>query len=403
MARLTYIDLFCGAGGLSLGFQQGGFACVSAIDNDHVAVETYRKNFKDHITKAEITENTELPEADIIIGGPPCQGFSSAGMRRLTDRRNTLVRVFAELIARTRPKLFVFENVEGFLTSARGERVLDLLEPVIRAGYRVHLRKINAANFGVPQHRKRVIGVGGLGFDPTFPEPTHRAFGAPGASAAYRNLPLCPILSEAVSDLPLPASEPPGVPGGHFSRSLSRDDAERIRLLKPGQCMRDLPEHLWHRTYKKRAFRRVMDGTPTERRGGAPAGLRRLSGDTPCKAITSGAISEFVHPYEDRFLTLRECARVQTFPDSFVFEGSIAQVILQIGNAVPPRLAKAIAAAVRHDLEQASVKHAEGALLSFVPTLSSGMSPALEEVCERVRERLSGTDTLKPEQQILWP
>jgi len=403
MRSLTYIDLFCGAGGLSLGFQQEGYHCVLAIDNDPIAVKTYAKNFADHITSAEITETTQLPEADIIIGGPPCQGFSSAGMRRADDRRNPLVRAFAELIAKNRPKAFVFENVEGFLTSARGERVLDLLEPVVAAGYRVHLRKINAANFGVPQHRKRVIGIGGLGFDPTFPEPTHRAYGAPGASIGYKNLPPCPTFSEAISGLPSPATGPPGVPQGHFTRAASANDAERIRLLKPGQRMRDLPEHLWHSTYRERAFRRVMDGTPTERRGGPPAGLRRLHGNAPSKAVTSGAISELVHSSEDRFVTLRECARLQTFPDSFLFEGSIAQVILQIGNAVPPLLARSIAAALKKDLAVFSARSTQGALLSFVPTLSSGMSPALTEAYTKVRERFGQSNAPKSDQLLLWP
>mgnify|MGYP001566162551 FL=1 len=403
--KFTYADLFCGAGGLSLGFQQAGYSCVVAIDSDESATATYKRNFADHIETEKITEATTIPSVDVIVGGPPCQGFSSAGMRRSDDHRNTLVRVFSELIVRHKPKAFVFENVEGFLTSDNGNRVFDLLEPLVDAGYQIHLRKVNAANFGVPQHRKRVIAIGGLGWAPRFMEPTHSAYGAPGASKAFKQLPPCPTLAEALNGLPTPSLTPPGFPDGHYYRPLSEQDKERVRLLKPGQTMKDLPTELWHESYRRRAFRRVMDGTPTERRGGAPAGLRRLRNDQPSKAITSGATSEFIHPDADRSLTLRECARVQTFPDEFVFVGNVAECILQIGNAVPPCLAEVIALNLKRDLENAlSNPSAEsGALLSFVPTASNGMSPVLEDLTSRIRQKYPNTRTETELEQIeLW-
>ncbi len=181
---LTIVDLFCGAGGLSVGFERAGFRVVRAVDHWTPAVETYRKNLGNHIHELSITEQLDLPSATVIAGGPPCQGFSSAGRRRHEDERNSLVRVFAEIVARIRPRAFVFENVEGFLTGGQGRFVIDLLEPLIEVGYRVHLRKVNAANFGVPQHRKRVVAIGGLFWSPTFPESTHSAHGAPGAHLA---------------------------------------------------------------------------------------------------------------------------------------------------------------------------------------------------------------------------
>ncbi|MEI8183693.1 MAG: DNA cytosine methyltransferase [Desulfomonile sp.] len=400
----TFIDLFCGAGGLSIGFQEAGFKCVCAIDNNEPAIATYQRNFQDHIKQDDITENISLPNADVIIGGPPCQGFSSAGMRRADDKRNSLVRVFSELVARQRPKAFVFENVEGFLTSSNGDRVFDLLGPLIQVGYRIHLHKINAANYGVPQHRKRVLAIGGLGWNPTFTEPTHMAFGAPGASKAYRHLPPCPTLAGALDGLPPPTEKPPGIPQGHYTRPLSEKDSERVRLLRPGQIMRDLPDELWHNSYRRRAYRRVMDGTPTECRGGAPFGLRRLYSDQPSKAITSGAISEFVHPTENRFLTLRECARIQTFPDSFVFVGNMAESILQIGNAIPPRLAEAVASRLRIDLSSSLVgTYSQGKLLTFVPTVSFGKSPALKALCVRVEDKyLTEFPYIEKEQLKLW-
>lgn len=151
--------------------------------------------------------------------------------------------------------------------------------------------------------------------------------------------------------------------------------------------MKDIPEHLWHETYRRRAFRRVMDGTPTERRGGAPSGLRRLEPNLPSKAITSGAISEFVHPTAHRNLTLRECARLQTFPDDFQFEGTQTQRAQLIGNAVPPRFAGAIAAHLAHVLGEMTERKADPGLMSFVPTHSAGMSPALQKTVGAVESR----------------
>ena len=387
------IDLFCGAGGLSLGFGRAGFQSLAAFDNWEPAVETYRANLGDHIQRVAISGDMEIPCPTVVVGGPPCQGFSSAGMRRADDARNSLVGEFSRLIARVRPTAFVFENVEGFLTGARGQFVFELLEPLIAAGYRIHLRKINAAHFGVPQHRKRVIGIGGLGWDPSFPEPTHAAFGAPGAHLANgRKSRATPTLAEALADLPPRSNKGHESLTDHVIQPLNEDDLRRAKLLQQGQTMRDLPEELWHESYRKRAFRRVMDGTPTERRGGAPAGVRRLRVDEPCKAITGGVLREFLHPLEDRPLTLRECATLQTFPLDFEFHGSVSEKAQLIGNAVPPLLAQQIASTLRQDLATKRPTHAAGALLSFVPTLSTGMSPVLEEVTCRVKQRfMSGT------------
>src|SRR5205085_9014239 len=141
--------------------------------------------------------------------GPPCQGFSSAGLRKNGDARNSLISKFAQLVTELRPSAFVFENVEGFLTAENGGRVFELLRPLINAGYRIHLRKVNAANYGVPQHRKRVVAIGGLGWDPSFPPPTHSAFGAPGAHRAVRGLRHAPTISDAFLGLPLPTTEAP--------------------------------------------------------------------------------------------------------------------------------------------------------------------------------------------------
>ena len=201
------------------------------------------------------------------------------------------------------------------------------------------------------------------------------------------HLPPTPTLGEALAHLPVASEVSPGEPEDHYYAPLEGDDLERARPLRPGQTMKDLPESYWHHSYRRRAFRRVRDGTPTESRGGAPAGLRRLHLEEPSKAITGGARNELLHPKEDRRLTLRECARLQTFPDSFRFFGSASQRMQLIGNAVPPLLASKIADAVLESLRSARICAEPGALLSFVPTLASGMSPALERVVLEVRSR----------------
>ena len=382
---------------MTLGFIRAGFEVAAAFDNWDCACRTYRDNIGDHVREISITERLELPPATVIIGGPPCQGFSSAGARRADDDRNTLIAVFAKLIAKHKPRAFVFENVEGFLTGGSGRFIFDLLDPLIEAGYRTHMRKVNAANYGVPQHRKRVVCIGGLGWDPTFPPPTHSAHGAPGALLAATRLPLTPSLAEALAGLP-PATI--GMNGDDHSYAvLEGADLDRAMQLSPGQRMRDLPEELWHESYRRRAYRRVMDGTPVEKRGGAPAGLRRLRADEPSKAITGAAINEFVHPVEHRPLTVRECARVQTFPDDFRFVGSRRDRAQQIGNAVPPRLAEVIARSLLRDLRTTGDDMKPGALLSFTATLSTGMSPILDAVARKVEAAYGGT----VEQGALWP
>jgi DNA (cytosine-5)-methyltransferase 1 len=213
---------------------------------------------------------------------------------------------------------------------------------------------------------------------------------------------MAPSLLAAMKGLPPPASAPPGEPSGHFATPLHADDLARVKALGQGQSMRDLPEHFWHESYRRRAFRRVQDGTPTDNRGGAPYGLRRLFGDHPSKAVTSGSRAEFVHPLEDRYLTMRECARIQTFPDTFEFVGAMADQTLVVGNAVPPMLGEVLGRSLAQDLRRATPKRHRGALLSFVPTLSSGMSPALERVVDRVSAKFGETEAAKRQLVLGW-
>ncbi len=397
----TLVDLFCGAGGLSLGMQTAGFRPVYAADIWSAAVATHRLNLGEHVVEAGLDPEMDLPHADVYAGGPPCQGFSSAGRRVADDDRNTLVGVFAGLIAKHRPRAFVFENVEGFLTSGTGRFIVDLLDPLIDAGYCIHMKKVNAADFGVPQHRKRTVAIGGLGWDPGFPAPTHASFGAPGTGRRLSSLPLTPTVSAALAGLPPAASSKPGEPQDHVAAKLHGVDLQRAALLGPGDRMRDLPDALQHTSYQQRAHRRVSDGTASAKRGGAPAGIRRLRGDEPSKAITGAALRDFLHPSENRRLTIRECARLQTFPDPFVFTGSVADRIQQIGNSVPVGLAAAIGRHLRAGLAREPPRSEPGRLCSFVPSASSGMSPRLAQVTGMVASRYNPAST-RGQGACLW-
>ena len=382
-----------------LGLQWAGFDILAANDNWSPAIDTLERNFGGvrvspddirELSASDVLARTDGVTPFLVTGGPPCQGFTSAGARRASDHRNTLVGEFARMVAELRPRWFLFENVEGFLTMSAGSFVIDLLDGVLDAGYQVRLRKVNVANYGVPQLRKRVIAVGSLGADPGFPGPSHHAFGAPGAEIDCTTaLPTAPTVADALGRLDVPASAVHDeVIQGHLAPRVSESDTRRFRLLQQGQTMRDLPRELQHRSYAKRANRRVADGMPTERRGGAPAGVRRLRADEPSKAITSAAIREFLHPVEDRCLTLRECARLQGFPDSFKFLGNRSEQAILVGNAIPPTFGEALGRSiVARSRALSSDTDDSSRLLEFHVVNGTGMSPALRNVVERINAR----------------
>ena len=249
----------------------------------------------------------------------------------------------------------------------------------------MHIAQHPAPAASIPRHDRVLI------LDFQFPTPTTYSYGR-----IFRNGSI--TLAHALEGLPKPSfqnaplqyedSDPfgwanllrskSGIVTEHFFQPVDDVQAERIRFLKPGQTMKELPESLQHPSFKKRAMRRVMDGTPSEKRGGAPSGLKRLELNEPALTITSAAVREFVHPMENRCLTIRECARIQTFPDDFLFCGTNGEKIQQIGNAIPPLLAKIFADTIRMYGFNKSVTTREGELLGFVLTKSEGQSPALQ-------------------------
>lgn len=379
------ISLFAGAGGCSLGFKNAGVDIIAAYENSQPTIDTYNMNLgvnSCHDVDLESCDFLQLRnelrlqrgEIDLIIGGPPCQGFTTAGNRFWDDPRNKLVQNYAQALEVFYPRWFMMENVEGILTTAKGTYIIECVKKMSSLGYTVSLKKMYMQEYAVPQRRKRVIIVGnreGKKFD--FPEPVERASGA-----IYRNSSF--TLRDAISDLE--SCDIPEI--DHVRKKETGIRLDRISALKIGQTMKDLPEYLQHDSFKRKASRRVCDGTPSEKRGGAPSGLKRLSYDEPCLTITSAATSEFVHPAKNRTLTIRECARIQTFPDSFLFCGTDAQKILQIGNAIPPVFAELMANQIIL-CDQNAPNEVIPSLAKFDVTKAAAKSPALQRTCSMLK------------------
>ena len=388
-SKYKAISLFAGAGGCSLGFSKYGVNVLGAYDIWQEAVDTYNQNFglnKAHVADlakcdfAEIRDGLGLQkgELDIIIGGPPCQGFSTLGKRGEDDPRNRLLLNYAKALEIFYPRWFMMENVEGMLTTAKGDFIIEAIERMIALGYSVYVKKVYMHEYGIPQRRKRVIIIGnreGKYFD--FPETGTVASG-------FRYKYGTNTLYDAIADI-----ENEDIPQiNHVRRTEEGIKLKRIESLCEGGTMKDLPKELQHESYAKRAARRVCDGIPSEKRGGAPSGLKRLVYSEPCLTITGSSTSEFVHPKANRMLTIRECARVQTFPDDFIFYGSNSQQEQQIGNAIPPLFANIIAEQIYKSDNAIHSALCQSGLIYYDVTKSSAKSPALALTCKRLDQLL---------------
>lgn len=347
------IDMFCGGGGLSLGLQTAGFNIVSAVDNDPAAAETYRANLGNHIVEASANDLTptevlavaglEVGECDLLAGGPPCQGFSVQRRGARYDSRNNLVLRYLAFIEAIRPKFFLMENVRG-LTSKRGAHYFERFRERARAvGYVVRAAKLNAADFGVPQQRIRVFMVGERTSKDaaTFEFPTPCV--EPDQYVTVRS---------AIADLPSPpidGSPHPNYPLHFREARLSRTNLERFRHIPEGGGRDHLPPHLQLPCHLNNPSHRHKDV------------YGRMAWDRPSPTLTarfdSFSRGRFGHPVEHRTITLREGARLQTFPDNFHFSGNREQVARQIGNAVPPLLAHSLGARILSCLRPSTYPH----------------------------------------------
>ncbi len=337
----TTVSLFSGGGGLDLGFKQAGYNIVWAIDNNKDAANTYKRNLGGEILCGDITAINldDIPQADVVIGGPPCQSFSLAGNRHCDDARGRLVWRYLDIIKKVLPKAFLFENVVGLISAKdkQGNKILDgLLRTFAEIGYHVSWHLVNAADYGVPQVRKRVIIVGLKHGEFSFPETTHNADGSEGKRKYVS-------VAEAIGDLP-EAGKTDAI-SEHDYPTMSRLDQYICAHVKPGGNYMDIPDEVPSVRIKR-----------LKRDGGHTTCYGRMLPDKPSYTINTyfnrPNVGCNIHYKYNRIITLREAMRLQTFPDTYEFVSKSKQgKNLIVGNAVPPRLAYVLASRLKDFLD----------------------------------------------------
>lgn len=363
MARmLTAIDLFCGAGGLSEGFRQAGFKVLAGNDIDEVAGATYQSTHLDaqfisgpiqDLTAARLLKASCLRrgELDCLIGGPPCQAFSVYNHQRgMHDDRSQLFREYLRLVEGLSPKWIVMENVMGILSVAGGEAVRAIRAGFHSLGYEVDFQVLKTEEFGVPQERRRVVFLGTRTKDRIhWPLATHGEGLLPfvtirdaiGDLPPLKNgeaKPPTPYTKKPLSDFQQQMRERSGLVLNHSAPKLSDINLQRMKHIPPGGSWRDIP------------FDLLPDGMKRAKRSDHTKRYGRMEWKgLSCTILTKCDVhwGAYIHPSQDRAISVREAARIQSFPDWFQFEGSMTDQFVQIGNAVPPLLGKAIASSIK--------------------------------------------------------
>lgn len=334
---LNVIDLFCGCGGLSLGFENAGYSIVLGVDNWQDALDTYKYNREeDHTLCADLTRLAPIDiidrignkAIDVIIGGPPCQGFSIAGKRIIDDIRNTLYKSFVAFVEYFKPKAFVMENVPNILSMGKGIIKDQIISDFNALGYKINYNILTASDFGVPQNRRRAVFVGLLNdtrFE--FPHPT-----VSEKVTSYQ------ALSDLTEDTIVDGAQYPQEVMSDYQALMRKDSLavynhevtihnqqtkDIISLVPDGGNYKDLPKELQDTRKMHIAW-------------------TRLNSQKPSFTIDTGHRHHFHYKW-NRVPTVRECARIQSFPDNFIFCKSRTSQYKQVGNAVPPLMAQAIA------------------------------------------------------------
>ena len=375
------VDFFCGAGGLSLGFTQNGFVTSLANDIEPCCVDTYAHNHpeipRENIVLGDInTVIEQLPsllrfkDVDIVVGGPPCQGFSMANRQRLIDDpRNHLYKSFVRAISSIKPRFFVMENVKGMLPVSG-----QVVEDFEKIGYTVSRKVLNAKDFGVPQNRERLIYIGnrcGVDNDQIFADIMEKS----GRCKSY-------VLRDAISDLrPLEASRTKSATeigteasGYIIERWKEKEQSAYIQDINQGKPTTIVFNHKarYNNDRDIEIFSRLEQGDksddpkiadimPYSRRNGIfKDKYYKLEEDKVCKTITAHMkfdCNMYIHPKQARGLTPREAARVQSYPDDYFFRGAYTKTYMQIGNSVPPLLGRTIASVLKGYIEQSRQNH----------------------------------------------
>ena len=393
MTKPTVVSLFSGAGGMDLGFIQAGYKVIWANDFQTDAVKTYQKNIGNHIVYEDITQITkeQLPKepVDIVLGGFPCQGFSVANNKRsMEDKRNFLYLELLRVVKELNPKFFVAENVKGLLSMQKGKVLNMIIKDFENLGYQVNYVVLNAANYGVPQNRERIIIIGNrIGVENPLPTPTHTT-----NPHLELHLKPTPTVEESIGFLQTEEHTngkieerlfvndrtiynhvaSTNVADSFFSRKNPPTQEEIVDYLnsyrKPlNISIKKIDETLGYRHTAGHWFRKDKYGSlPSvsdwwklkdllnfdntydqqmteliEKEITFEQSLRITNWDRPSDTIT--ASTPEIHINKQRRLSVRECAILQSFPDNFIFYGSLTSMYRQVGNAVPPKLAKAIA------------------------------------------------------------
>ena len=359
--QYNVVDLFCGVGGLTLGFENTKrFKTVFANDVDGDMCKSYNLNFpdtpisKESITNINFEEITKEKNIDVVIGGPPCQSYSTSGKRLLNDPRAILFKEYYRAIKSLKPSIFIYENVKGLLSMNKGNLIKEIKELFLSLNYNVEVHLLNAADYGVPQIRERIFVVGLIN-DSKFklPKKTHHNSNKDDffksnyltLEDALSDLPQIPVNSSALSYLKKPQTNYQKLMRLNSRKELSEQDSANhgkellnaMMHLPEGGLKADIPEEYRPKSGYSNSYGRLWwkkPSTTITRNFGTPSSAR-------C-----------IHPKVDRALTTREGARLQSFPDWFQFYGSRAKKNLQIGNAVPPLLAEGIANSVVNYLDK---------------------------------------------------
>jgi DNA (cytosine-5)-methyltransferase 1 len=334
--NLKFIDLFCGCGGFSTGLEAAGHECLLGLDFDKHAVESFKRNHKNalglcadisKVSKKELLTLLKNQKVDMVVGGPPCQGFSTVGKGDANDERNALFKHFVRIVGILKPKVVLFENVTGILAKKNEFILKQIFKEFEGLGYHMDAKVLDAAEYGVPSHRRRTIIMGVMNDLPVYPNPVKKV--------------------KTVQDVLKKLKDNKAYLNHEIESALIKKDIDEKRLAKipPGGGIRYerdqkkyLPKRLWFDVdwgkLRENRFRQTR--------------LQRLPLDKPAPTILTSR-SMYYHPLENRHLTVREAALCQSFPMRFQFLGPISAQFRQIGNAVPPELAKKIGLCL-HDL-----------------------------------------------------
>lgn len=365
--KLNALDLFAGAGGFSAGVEQAGIKVIAAVEFNPQIAKTYEhnhpgtkmlvddiKNISAETIKSIFDE--QAVKCNIIFGGPPCQGFSMAGNRIrskvsfLEDARNYLFKEYIRMVETLLPDVFVIENVPGILNYNDGAVKEEIYTTFEKLGYKIDSRVLCAADYGVPQTRHRAVFIGNkLGIEPSllFPIATHTeetyvtirdAISDLPPVEAGKGLEVTPYTEgTTLSDYQKTMISSTGIVYNHESSNHKPETLKILSMIKQGQTMKDLPEEYHTKSVHSGAYGRMIYDKPAY---------------TLTTRLNTPSVGRITHPTQDRTITPREAARIQSFPDDYRFIGDITSVGMQIGNAVPPLLAKAIASHIIEVLEK---------------------------------------------------